>query len=77
MLAACVGIGAHAFVYLLFLFLSQVKHLEEKLKSCGVQKEITALRRKLELVEDDKKESSIRCSKAEQEVKDLRFTGED
>ncbi|XP_037543888.1 shootin-1 [Nematolebias whitei] len=56
---------------------NQVKHLEEKLKSCGAQKEITALRRKLEFLEEDKKESSIRCSKAEQEVKDLRFTVEE
>ncbi|XP_017277134.1 shootin-1 [Kryptolebias marmoratus] len=56
---------------------NQVKQLEEKLRSCEAQKEITALRRKLDLLEEEKKESGVRCSKAEQEVKDLRFTVEE
>ena len=51
--------------------------MEDRLRSCGVQKELTALRYKLELVEEEKRESSEKCSKAEVEVKDLRFTGED
>ncbi|XP_013858302.1 shootin-1 [Austrofundulus limnaeus] len=56
---------------------NQIKQLEEKLKACEAQKEITALRRKLDLLEEEKKESSVKCSKAEQEVKDLRFTVEE
>ncbi|KAM4730183.1 shootin-1 [Anableps anableps] len=55
---------------------SQIKQMEEKLKNCEAQKELTALRLKLELLEEEKKECSTRCFKAEQEVKDLQFTVE-
>ncbi len=51
--------------------------MEDRLSSSETQKELTALRRKLELMEEEKKEYSEKCSKAEVEVKDLRFTGED
>uniref|UniRef100_A0A3P9K357 Shootin-1 n=1 Tax=Oryzias latipes TaxID=8090 RepID=A0A3P9K357_ORYLA len=55
----------------------QMKQMEEKLKGCELQRELTALRLKLELLEEEKKEHTVRCSKAEQEVKDLRFTVEE
>lgn len=51
--------------------------MEDRLRNCEAQRELTALRRKLELVEEEKNEYSDKCSKAEVEVKDLRFTGED
>ncbi|XP_041865750.1 shootin-1 isoform X2 [Melanotaenia boesemani] len=53
---------------------NQIKQMEEGLRSCETQKELMALRRKLEMLEEDKKEYSKKCSKAEQEVKDLRFS---
>ncbi|XP_044228486.1 shootin-1 [Thunnus albacares] len=56
---------------------NQIKEMEDRLRSCGVQKELTALRYKLELVEEEKRECSEKCSKAEVEVKDLRFTVEE
>lgn len=54
----------------------QMKQMEERLRGCEDRRELTALRLKLELLEEEKKEHGLRCSKAEQEVKDLRFTGE-
>lgn len=51
--------------------------MEDRLRSCETQRELSALRRKLEFVEEDKRDYSDKCSKAEVEVKDLRFTGED
>uniref|UniRef100_A0A4W6EBM8 Shootin-1 n=1 Tax=Lates calcarifer TaxID=8187 RepID=A0A4W6EBM8_LATCA len=56
---------------------NQLKQLEDRLGSCETQRELTALRRKLELVEEEKREYSDKCSKAEVEVKDLRFTVEE
>ncbi|GLD62689.1 shootin-1, partial [Lates japonicus] len=56
---------------------NQIKQLEDRLGSCETQRELTALRRKLELVEEEKREYSDKCSKAEVEVKDLRFTVEE
>uniref|UniRef100_A0A3Q2XPB1 Shootin-1 n=1 Tax=Hippocampus comes TaxID=109280 RepID=A0A3Q2XPB1_HIPCM len=53
---------------------SQIKKLEEKFSSCETLKELTALRCKLELVEEEKRECSDESSKAQAEVKDLRFT---
>ncbi|XP_051937063.1 shootin-1 [Hippocampus zosterae] len=53
---------------------SQIKKLEDKFSSCETLKELTALRCKLELVEEEKREYSDECSKAQAEVKDLRFT---
>ncbi|XP_040906080.1 shootin-1 [Toxotes jaculatrix] len=55
----------------------QIKQMEDKLRSCETQRELTALRRKLELVEEEKREYGDKCSKAEVEVKDLRFTVEE
>ncbi|XP_038132754.1 shootin-1 isoform X2 [Cyprinodon tularosa] len=55
---------------------NQLKQMEEKLNNCETQKEITALRQKLVLLEEEKKESSTRCFKAEQELKDLKITVE-
>ncbi|XP_054885814.1 shootin-1 isoform X2 [Poeciliopsis prolifica] len=55
---------------------NQVKQMEEKLKSCETQKELTALKLKLELLEEEKEECRIRCFNAEQQVKDLQFTVE-
>ncbi|XP_077352380.1 shootin-1 isoform X2 [Festucalex cinctus] len=55
----------------------QIKKLEDKLNSCEALKELTALRRKLELVEEEKRECSEECSKVRVEVKDLRFTVEE
>lgn len=62
---------------MLWLVHPQMKQMEERLRSCEAQRELTALRRKLELLEEERKECSIRCLKAEEEVKDLRHTGED
>ncbi|KAF0027639.1 hypothetical protein F2P81_020380 [Scophthalmus maximus] len=53
---------------------NQIKQLEDRLSSCEAQRELTALRRKLDLVEEEKREYSDKCSKTEVEVKDLRFT---
>lgn len=55
----------------------QIRQMEDRLRSCEAQRELTALRRKLELVEEEKSEYGDKYSKAEVEVKDLRFTGED
>uniref|UniRef100_A0A3Q3J8N5 Shootin-1 n=1 Tax=Monopterus albus TaxID=43700 RepID=A0A3Q3J8N5_MONAL len=55
---------------------NQIKQMEDKLSSCETQRELTALQRKLELVEEEKREYTDRCAKAEVEVKDMRFTGE-
>ncbi|XP_059179896.1 shootin-1 [Centropristis striata] len=55
----------------------QIKQLEDRLRSCEAQRELNALRHKLELVEEEKTEYSDKCSKAEVEVKDLRFTVEE
>ncbi|XP_068584232.1 shootin-1 [Cebidichthys violaceus] len=56
---------------------NQMKQMEDRLRSCEAQRELTALRRKLELVEEEKREYSDKCSKAELEVKDLRCTVEE
>ncbi|XP_037127275.1 shootin-1 isoform X3 [Syngnathus acus] len=53
---------------------SQIKKVEAKLSRCEALKELTALKCKLELVEEEKKEYSDECSKAQAEVKDLRST---
>ncbi|XP_041645979.1 shootin-1 [Cheilinus undulatus] len=55
----------------------QMKQMEDRLTGCEAQKELTALRRKLELMEDEKTDYRDKCSKAEIEVKDLRFTVEE
>ncbi|XP_061600884.1 shootin-1 isoform X2 [Cololabis saira] len=57
--------------------LEHQNQMEERFRSCEAQTELKALRHKLELLEMERKECSIRCSKAEQEVKDLRFTVEE
>ncbi|XP_019943879.2 shootin-1 [Paralichthys olivaceus] len=56
---------------------NQIKQMEDRLRSCEAQRELAALRRKLELVEEEKRECSDKCSKTEVEVKDLRFTVEE
>lgn len=53
-----------------------MKQMEDKLSDCEAQKELTALRRKLKLVEEEKNEFVDKCSKAEVQAKDLSFTGE-
>ncbi|KAM9808718.1 shootin-1 isoform 4-T4 [Syngnathus typhle] len=53
---------------------SQIKKVEAKLSSCEALKELTALKCQLELVEEEKKEYSDECAKAQAEVKDLRST---
>ena len=64
-------------LHVLWLVHLQIKQMEERLRSCEAQKELKALRCKLELLEEERMECSIRCSKAEDKVKDLRFIGED
>lgn len=54
----------------------QIKTMEDMLGNSETQRELIALRHTLELLEEEKKECSNKCSKAELEVKDLRFTGE-
>ncbi|KAG7999830.1 Heat shock 70 kDa protein 12A [Nibea albiflora] len=56
---------------------NQMKQMEDRLRSCETQRALTALRRKLELVEEERREYSDKCSKTEVEVKDLRFTVEE
>ncbi|XP_041803065.1 shootin-1 [Chelmon rostratus] len=56
---------------------NQIKRMEDRLNSCEAERELTALRRKLELMEEEKRDYSDKCSKAEVEVKDLRFTVEE
>ncbi|XP_039995588.1 shootin-1 [Xiphias gladius] len=56
---------------------NQIRQMEDRLRSCEAQRELTALRRKLELVEEEKSEYGDKYSKAEVEVKDLRFTVEE
>ncbi|KAM6922457.1 shootin-1 [Lycodopsis pacificus] len=56
---------------------NQIKQMEDRLQSCEAPRELMALRRKLELVEEEKREYSDKCSKAELEVKDLRSTVEE
>ncbi|KAL7383600.1 hypothetical protein ABVT39_014190 [Epinephelus coioides] len=55
----------------------QIKQLEDRLRTSEAWKELTSLRHKLELVEEEKREYSDKCSKAEMEVKDLQFTVEE
>uniref|UniRef100_A0A3B4VHD4 Shootin-1 n=1 Tax=Seriola dumerili TaxID=41447 RepID=A0A3B4VHD4_SERDU len=55
---------------------NQMKQMEDRLRSCEAQRELTALRCKLQLVEEEKKEYTEKCTKVEVEVKDLRFTEE-
>lgn len=57
------------------MFGHQIKQMEEKLKTCETQKELTALKLKLDLLEEEKEACRIRCFNAEQQVKDLQFTG--
>ncbi|KAM9847482.1 shootin-1 [Aulostomus maculatus] len=56
---------------------NQIKQLEDRLSSSEAQKELKALRYKLELVEEERRECNDKCSKAQLEVKDLRFTVEE
>ena len=53
-----------------------MKEAEERVRSGRAEKELTALRRKLDLLEEEKEEQGGRCTRAEREVKDLRSTGE-
>ncbi|XP_070697092.1 shootin-1 [Pempheris klunzingeri] len=56
---------------------NQIKQMEDRLESCETQRELKALRCKLELVEEEKRDYNDKYSKAEVEVKDLRFTVEE
>ncbi|XP_061545383.1 shootin-1 isoform X3 [Phycodurus eques] len=56
---------------------SEIKQLEANLSRCKALKAPTAARCKLELVEEEKRECSAKCSEAQAEVKDLRFTVEE
>ncbi|XP_023183760.1 shootin-1 [Xiphophorus maculatus] len=55
---------------------NQIKQMEEKLQTCETQKELTALKLKLDLLEEEREACRIRCFNAEQQVKDLQFTVE-
>lgn len=54
----------------------QMKQIEDRLRNCDTQRELAALRRKLDLVEEERRDYNDKYSKAELEVKDLRYTGE-
>ncbi|XP_030581116.1 shootin-1 [Archocentrus centrarchus] len=56
---------------------NQIKKMEDMVASCETQRELMALRHTLELLEEEKKEYRNKCSKAELEAKDLRFTVEE
>ncbi|TNN56513.1 hypothetical protein EYF80_033239 [Liparis tanakae] len=51
--------------------------MEDELRSCEAQRELRALRRKLELVEEEKREYGDDCTKAKRDVRDLQHTGKD
>nr|XP_061820062.1 shootin-1-like isoform X6 [Nerophis lumbriciformis] len=53
---------------------SQIKLMEDQLSSCQTRKELMALRCKLELVEEEKRECCDEYCKAQAQVKDLSFT---
>ncbi|XP_043921937.1 shootin-1-like [Protopterus annectens] len=53
----------------------KVNTLEEQLESKAVQKEVTALNRQIELLEEQKKELEIKHLSAEEQVKDLKYMG--
>ncbi|XP_042358591.1 shootin-1 isoform X2 [Plectropomus leopardus] len=56
---------------------NQMKQAEDRLRTSEDVKELMALRHKLELLEEEKREYSDKCSKAEANVKDLRSTVEE
>uniref|UniRef100_A0A9J8A4A2 Shootin-1 n=1 Tax=Cyprinus carpio carpio TaxID=630221 RepID=A0A9J8A4A2_CYPCA len=53
----------------------KVKALEEQIHSSELKKQLTALQRQIELLEEERKEWQHKHTKAETEAKDLRFTG--
>ncbi|KAF7704745.1 hypothetical protein HF521_021817 [Silurus meridionalis] len=55
----------------------QLKRLEEELHGSELQKQLAALERKTAVLEEERKECMEKCSKAETEAKDLRFTVEE
>ncbi|ROJ78931.1 Shootin-1, partial [Anabarilius grahami] len=55
----------------------QVKALEEQIHSSELKKQLTALQRQTELLEEENKEWQHKHTKAETEAKDLRFTEKD
>ncbi|KAK7142491.1 hypothetical protein R3I94_011990 [Phoxinus phoxinus] len=55
----------------------QVKALEEQTHGSELKKQLTALRRQTELLEEERKEWQHKHTKAETEAKDLRFTVEE
>ncbi|KAJ8248511.1 hypothetical protein GJAV_G00242810 [Gymnothorax javanicus] len=57
--------------------LKQVKELQEQLQSCELRKTVQTLQRQAELLEEERREYEERCSKAEIQAKDLRFTVEE
>lgn len=63
--------------WVLWFIHPQMQQMENRLRTCDAQKELKALRCKLELVEEEKRDYSDKHSKAEVQVKDLWFTGED
>ncbi|KAL0964394.1 hypothetical protein UPYG_G00323250 [Umbra pygmaea] len=55
----------------------QMKEMEEKLRGSELLKEVSALQRKLDLLLEERQEYEERCTKAEVQAKDLRFTVEE
>ncbi|KAL0169320.1 hypothetical protein M9458_033916, partial [Cirrhinus mrigala] len=51
-----------------------VKALEDQIHSSELKKQLTALQRQTELLEEERKEWQHKHAKAETEAKDLRFT---
>ncbi|KAJ8418292.1 hypothetical protein AAFF_G00140010 [Aldrovandia affinis] len=52
----------------------QMKEIQEQLQGSELKKEVQALQRHVDLLEEDKKEWEDRCAKAEVQAKDLHFT---
>lgn len=53
----------------------QLKRLEDELHGSELRKQLAALERKTVVLEEERKECMEKCSRAETEAKDLRFTG--
>uniref|UniRef100_A0A672HZC9 Shootin-1 n=1 Tax=Salarias fasciatus TaxID=181472 RepID=A0A672HZC9_SALFA len=56
---------------------NQVQQMEERLRGSEAQRELSALRRKLELLQEQNDDHDLRRCQAEQQVKDLRLTVEE
>ncbi|XP_039593186.1 shootin-1 [Polypterus senegalus] len=55
----------------------KVKEYEEQLRSSDLKKEITFLKRQLDILEENKKQFEVRCQKSEEQARNLSHTVEE